>query len=146
MTPAQLTKWEHLVAKYGEVRICKHTWEWVHGDFLPVYLYQSVDRLTEYWTEWADGVGGFLSTRELTDGWGARWRRNNGGQRTECGRRKRVIDLVSVLSTRPNWNVQLALRFLEERSEGLYSPRKFCDWLKPDNVKAVLVAADKYCS
>ena len=145
MTPAQLKKWNALIAKYGEARVHQHAWDWVHGDFLPVYLYQSVDRLTDYWTEWAEGIGGYLPTRELTEVWGAKWRRNNGGQRTECGRRKKVIDLVTALSAKPNWDLHLALRFLEEKFEGLYSPRKFCDWLKPENVQAVLVSAATYC-
>ncbi len=145
MTPAQLTTWNSLIAKYGEAQVHKHTWDWVRGDFLPVYVYQSVDRLTDYWTEWAEGIGGYLPTRELTDIWGARWRRNNGGQRMECGRRKKVIDLVSALSTRPNWNVRLALRFLEEKYEVLHSPRQFSDWLTSENIKAVLIAAVTYC-
>ena len=81
----------------------------------------------------------------LTEVWGAKWRRNNGGQQTECGRQKKVIDLVTALSARPNWNVSLALRFLTEKYETRYTPRKFCDWLKPDNVQAVLVAAVTFC-
>ena len=145
MTPAQLTKWNYLTGKYGEGRVHKHSWEWIHGDFLPVYVYQSVNVITDYWTEWTEGMGGYLSTRELTEAWGAKWRRNNGGQRTECGRRKKVIDLVMELSTRSGWNVQLALRFLTDKYGELYTPRKFCDWLKPENVQVVLVAAVMYC-
>jgi len=145
MTPVQHARWDTLLTKFGEARVHKHQWEWIHGDFLPLYVYQSVDRLTDYWTEWAEGIGGFLSTREMTETWGPKWRRNNGGQRTECGRRKRVIDLVTTLAARPNWDVKKALRFLSEKYEDLYSPRKFCDWLKPDNVQAVLVAAVSSC-
>lgn len=145
MTPAQLSRWNYLLEKYGTARVHKHQWEWVHGDFLPFYVYQPVDCITDYWTEWADGMGSFLSARELTEVWGAKWRRNNGGQRTECGRRKRVVDLVIALSTKPNWDIKLALRFLKDKYEGLYTPRKFCDWLKSENVQAVLVAAVTYC-
>jgi len=145
MTPAQLTKWNSLIAKYGEVCVHKHAWDWVDGDFLPVYLYQSVSGLTDYWTEWMEGIGGYLPTRELTEVWGKKWRRNVPGQRTECGRRKRIIDLVSALSARPNWDVRLALRFLKENYGGLYSARNFSDWLKPENVQAVHVAAATYC-
>lgn len=146
MTPIQLSKWNSLIVKYGEARVYKHSWEWTHGDFLPFYVYQSVDRVTDYWTEWTEGIEGYLPTRELTEVWGAKWRRNNGGQRTECGRRKRVIDLMTTLSARPNWNINLAIRFLSEKYEKAYTPRKFCDWLKPENVQAVLVAAVTYCS
>lgn len=145
MTPAQLAKWKALTTKYGEARVYRHTWDWDQGDFLPVYVYQPANQLTDYWTEWTEGIGGYLSTRELTEGWGAKWRRNNGGMRTECGRRKRVTDLVIALAARPNWDVRLALRFLKEKYEVSYSPRKFSDWLKPDNVQAVLTAAGMYC-
>jgi hypothetical protein len=65
MTPAQLAKWNALLAKYGESHVHKHQWEWIHGDFL---IYQSVNRITDYWTEWSEGIGGFLPTREMTDG------------------------------------------------------------------------------
>jgi hypothetical protein len=71
MTPVQLTRWNRLLEKYGEARVHKHQWEWIHGEFLPFYLYQHVDCITGYWTEWADGIGGCLSTRELTEVWGA---------------------------------------------------------------------------
>lgn len=146
MTPVQLTRWNRLLEKYGEARVHKHQWEWIHGEFLPFYLYQPVDCITGYWTEWADGIGGCLSTRELTEVWGAKWRRNNGGQRTECGRRKKVVDLVIALAARPNWDTHLALRFLSEKYEMLYTPRKFCDWLNADHVQAVLVAASHIAS
>jgi len=145
MNAAQLAKWNALIVKYGEARVQKHQWEWVKGDFVPYYIYPSVDQITDYWTEWADGIGGFLSTRELTEAWSAKWRRNNGGQRTECGRRKRVTDLITVLSNRPNWNTNIALRFLKDKYEGLYTPRKFCDWLTAQNVQLVLVAAASFC-
>jgi len=49
------------------------------------------------------------------------------------------------LAARPNWNVQLALCFLSEKYEELYTPQKFCDWLKPANVQGVLVAVVSYC-
>ena len=145
MTPAQLARWNHLLMKYGDARVHKHQWEWLHGDFLPFYIYQPVERITDYWKEWADGMGGFLPTRELTEVWGAKWRRNNGGQRTECGQRKRVLDLTMALSARPNWDIKLALRFLAENYEPLFTPRKFSDWLVSGNVQAVLVAAVSYC-
>ncbi|KAH9178186.1 hypothetical protein EDB89DRAFT_1151070 [Lactarius sanguifluus] len=144
MTPPQLAKWNSLIVKYGEARVHKHEWDWVQGNFLPIYIYQSVNRLTDYWTEWMRGIGGHLSTRELTEAWGAKWRRNNGTLKTECSRRKKVIDLVTALSAKPNWDVCLALRFLE-KYEALYSPRKFCDWLNAENMQAVLVSAATYC-
>lgn len=145
MTPAQLAKWDPLLRKYGEAQVRMHQWEWARGEFLPFYVYQPVHKITDYWTEWTDGIGGFLPTRELTEVWGAKWRRNNGGQRTECGRRKRVVDLVTMLAAKPNWNVALATRFLSERYEPTFSPRKFCDWLVPGNILIVQAAALSYC-
>ena len=32
MTPAQLKKWNALIAKYGKARIHQHAWDWVHCD------------------------------------------------------------------------------------------------------------------
>jgi len=79
-------------------------------------------------------MGGFLPTRELTEVWGAKWRRNNGGQRTECGRRKRVVDLTMALSSQLNWDIKLVLQFLGEKYEPLFTSKKFSDWLISDNM------------
>jgi hypothetical protein len=49
------------------------------------------------------------------------------------------------LSARPNLDIKLALRFLAEKYEPLFTPRKFSDWLVSDNVQAVLVVAVSYC-
>jgi hypothetical protein len=122
MTPVQLIRWDALLVKYGQACVTKHQWEWIHGDFLPFYTYQPVNTITDYWIKWTEGIGGYLSTRELTEVWGAKWRRNNGGQQMECGRRKRVIDLVIALSGRPNWNVKLAIQFLSEKYKKAYTP------------------------
>jgi Transcriptional activator of glycolytic enzymes len=98
MTPAQLVRWNCLLTKYSEAHVHKHSWEWVQGNFIPFYVYQLVSRLTDYWTEWMEGISGFISMRELTEVWREKWRRNNGGQQTECGRLKKVIDLLTALS------------------------------------------------
>lgn len=143
MTSSQLLKWNELLVRFGDTRISNHQWEWKHGEFLPFYIYQPVDQFMDYWIEWTEGLGGCLSTRELTEMWGAKWRRNNGGQRTECGRRKKVTDLISVLSARPNWDVNLTLRFLSGKYH--LTPRKFSDWLTPANVLSVHAAAASYC-
>ena len=58
---------------------------------------------------------------------------------------KRVVDLTMALSARPNWDIILALQFLAEKYEPLFTPRKFSDWLVSDNVQAVLVVAVSYC-
>ena len=107
--PAQLVRWNYLLMTYGEAHFHKHSWEWDQGNFIPFYVYQPVSKLTHYWTKWIEGISGFILTRELTEVWGAKWRCNKGGQQTECGGQKKVINLVTALSTQPNWNVSLAL-------------------------------------
>jgi hypothetical protein len=64
--------------RYGAELFRKHAPEWVNGDWLPRYKYASADSIWEYWTEWKDGVGGYMSVEELTTTWGAKWRRNTG--------------------------------------------------------------------
>jgi hypothetical protein len=144
--PAKEEKWAQLTARFDESRLRQHVWEWVSKDkdWLPVYKYQPVTTISDIWVEWAEGVGGFLSVRDLTECWGARWRRNDAGQRTESSRRKKVIDLVTELSSKHLWDVNLALRFLHDLYEPTYKARSFCDYLTKENRKAVLCAAISY--
>jgi hypothetical protein len=144
-------KWAALLVKYGREKLDAHEWEWRNGDWLPRYRYQPVDAITDIWTEYVDGLNGCLSTRELKDRWGAKWRRNEGGLKTEAARRTKVVALVERLSAKPNWNVPLALRFLVEKYET--SPafvgkvRAFCDYLQKGGgagFQAVLGAAARY--
>lgn len=107
-----------------------------------------MNTICEIWEEWSIGLNGFLSTRELEEGWGAKWRRNNSGLKTENGRRKKVVQLVNELSQKQGWSTLLALRFLRDRYEGSFkTPRKFCDFLQAKgNVgyHEVIATADKY--
>jgi hypothetical protein len=114
--PALELKWAELTVRFNESQLRRHAWEWVgrDKDWLPIYRYQPVTTISDIWSEWAEGVSGFLSVRDLTERWGARWRRNDAGQRTEASRRKKVIDLVTELSSKHLWNVNLALRFLHD--------------------------------
>lgn len=147
--PAQEPKWAELTARFDVSQLQRHAWDWVSKDkdWLPIYKYQPVSSISDIWDEWAEGLHGFLSVRELTEHWGARWRRNDAGQRTESSRRKKVIDLVTDLSSKHLWDVNLALRFLKEKYEPSYKPRGFCDYLiKKENWNAVLVAASRYPS
>lgn len=101
---------------------------------MPRYTYQPVNTICELWEEWSKGLNGFLSTRELEEGWGAKWRRNHNGLKTENGRRKKVVALVTELSKKQGWNVALALRFLQDQYEASYkTPRKFCEYLQAKN-------------
>jgi hypothetical protein len=146
--PVQEQRWADLLARFDETQLRRHAWDWVakDKDWLPIYKYQPVTDISDIWVEWAEGVDGFLSVRDLTERWGARWRRNDAGQRTESSRRKKVIDLVTELSSKHLWNVNLTLRFLRDRYEPKYKARSFCDYLTKENKGAVLQAAMSYAS
>jgi hypothetical protein len=126
--PKQLAAITELESKYSTERMCRHQFEWVRSssesqvdEWLPVYSYwrppnkNSSPSIEEIWKEWAFGMDGHLSVRELTAGWSARWRRNNPAAKTEATRRKKVIMLIEKLSEKPNWSNELALRFLKDR-------------------------------
>ena len=143
--------WSALLRRYGRGRLDAHKWEWRDGDWLPHYRYQPIHTITELWTEHTEGLGGHLSTRELVERWGAKWRRNEGSLKTEGGRRAKVTTLIQELAAKPNWNVPLALRFVREKYENnpayLGRVRAFCDYLQKDHGaghRAVLEAAMNY--
>ena len=147
----QHSNWGALVAKYGEQRLRHHPlWSWEGERFLPRYTYQPVNTICEIWEEWSSGMNGFLSTRELEEGWGPKWRRNNNTSKTENGRRKKVVMLINELSQKQGWNVPLALRFLQDQYGASYkSPRKFCEYLQAKSnmgYHEAIAAANKYCT
>jgi hypothetical protein len=149
ITSLQHANWDNFVARYGEQRLRHHPmWAWEGQQFLPRYTFQPVNTICEILEEWSIGLNGFLSTRELEEGWGAKWRRNNSGLKTENGRRKKVVQLVNELSQKQGWTVVLALRFLRDRYEGSYkTPRKFCEFLQAKNnagYHEAVAAADVY--
>lgn len=126
----QLEKWKDLVLAYPESRLRQHSWEWRAEDWLPHYLYPEVTSITTIWEEWANGLDGYLSTRQLEERWGAKWRRNLPTLKTPHARRKKVVRLVQELSNRHRWDTKLALRFLREKYEPHFSARKFCEYLQ----------------
>ncbi|THH20826.1 hypothetical protein EW146_g575, partial [Bondarzewia mesenterica] len=123
-------KWNSLIAKYGEDRMRLHHCSWINGEWLPLYKYQAVMQISDIWTEWTIGLNGYLPVRDLDEGWGARWRRNNAGQKTEAGRRKKVVSLVIELSQKRNWTVTLALRFIQTKYELQFRARAFCEYIQ----------------
>jgi hypothetical protein len=136
-------KWRALTDRFEEVHLRRHQWEWVSKDnnWLPVYMYQPVNHITDIWTEWSTGIDGFLPTRDLTECWGARWRRNHAGQRTESSRRMKVVKLILELSSKHLWNTNLALRFLRDQYEQQFKARSFCDYLKVGANRALVMEA-----
>ncbi|THH17357.1 hypothetical protein EW146_g3440 [Bondarzewia mesenterica] len=137
-------KWNSLVAKYGEDRMRLHHCSWINGEWLPLYKYQAVMQISDIWTEWTIGLNGYLPVRDLDEGWGARWRRNNAGQKTEAGRQKKVVSLVTELSQKRNWTVTLALRFIQTKYEPQFRARAFCEYIQQKGgigYRAVVVAS-----
>lgn len=122
-------QWKTLTDKFDETRMQKHEWTY-DTDFLPIYRYQTVTRISDIWNEWSTGLNGYLAVRNLNEAWNARWRRGDRGQGTENCRRNRVVELIEKLAAKPKWNITLALRFLAERYEGSFTPRKFCDYIQ----------------
>ena len=130
------------MAKFGYHRLMKHKWEWVDGDYLPFYEFKCKPTILQVWTEWAEGWDGHLSVCELTEHWGASWRRNIGGKKTEFGRRKKVVDLIETLAKRTRWNLSRALRFIEDNYSGRFdSARKFHQFLSQGGEAEVLATA-----
>jgi hypothetical protein len=144
----QQADWDHLVQKYGDQHLQRHPmWNWEGERWLPRYTYQTVHTISDIWEEWSHGLNGYLSTRELEEEWGAKWRRNNSGLKTENGQRKKVVQLIGDLSQKQGWNVQLALRFIQDKYEGPFTPRKFCEYLQTKSnagYHEVLAAANVY--
>ena len=161
----QIKAIRNLLQKYGRDRVQKHQFEWITyssgsiaDEWLPLYTYKVGVSIWDMWEEWANGLDGHLSVCQLNDGWDARWRRNNSGQKTEAGRRKKFVELVEALAKKPNWNTALALRFLKEKypipspqQPYLKSIRAFIEHLQNKATgktafQAILLQSSSYCS
>ncbi|GBE80419.1 hypothetical protein SCP_0301340 [Sparassis crispa] len=105
-----LARRDELRQKYGEVVFQKHEpWVWKQGELLPCYRYQPVNAIVDVWTEWTewtDRLSGHISVRELTEKWGNCWHLNDARLKTEGGRCKKIIDLITELSQKPRWSIQ----------------------------------------
>lgn len=141
----QLIGIRELIKKFGSNKISKHQFEWVSSykttipdGWLPIYKYNTnVKTIRDIWTEFADGVDGQFSVRQLEDNWGARWRRNVHGQKTEATRRNVITNIITSLAQKPRWTVQLALEYLDYQYPiqpngpvHLRSPRSFITYLQ----------------
>ena len=154
-----------LLQKYGSDRVQTHQFQWmtypsgsIADEWLPMYTYKVGISIWDIWEEWINGLDGHLSVRQLNDGWDARWRRNNSGQKTEAGRRKMVVKLIEALASKPNWNTQLALRFLKQKypipsssRSYLKSTRAFIEHLQKKTTgreafQAILLESSSYCT
>jgi hypothetical protein len=146
VTTSQQSTWAALNETFG-TRMSSHEWDWEDGDYLPRYEYQPVSRIMDVWTEWASGLNGYISVRDLTERWGPKWRRNVARRKTESARRKVIVDLICELSKKPNWDLPLALRFLQQKYEPTFKARAFSEFLTKGNragFQDVLKAAKGY--
>jgi hypothetical protein len=160
----QLAAITDLEAKYSVEGMSHHQFEWSRStseghedEWLPIYMYwrplskNTSPSVEEIWREWAFGLDGCLSVSELTAGWGARWRRNNSASKTEATRRKKIIALIETLAKKPNWNSELALRFLKDRYpiptrtvSHLKTTRAFIDHLQKNGMEEILSNSSSY--
>ncbi|KAK7056117.1 hypothetical protein R3P38DRAFT_1377096 [Favolaschia claudopus] len=151
-TAAQISAWNVLALKYSDQRLRRHQWDWVEktSSFLPRYTFPRVLKITDIWTEWIEGIGGFLSVRDMNDTWAARWRTGTQTLKNEYGRRKKVIDLINRLAEKPNWNIELALRFIrevyEQDTKTFPTVRSFCDYLQSTKRNASVDILDRSCT
>jgi hypothetical protein len=148
ITESKHLKWAAITQKFNQ-QAGTHEWDWEDGDYLPRYEYQPITCITDVWTEWASGLNGYIPVRDLTERWGARWRRNLPRRKTEGVRRKAIVDLVGELLKRPHWDVALVLRFLKDKYEPTFKPRAFSEHLTKNQrsgFHAVLQAAQSYPS
>ena len=138
----QQSSWDLLVARFGEFKLRNHTPEWVESatTWLPFYRFQPAMKIIDIWKEYDEGVGGFLSVRDLNAMWGAKWRRNIAGLKTEAARRNKVVELVEKLAKQPHWDVAHALRFIQDRYQGKMTPRAFCDFLQANRGAGIISA------
>ncbi|KAJ7168642.1 hypothetical protein C8R46DRAFT_1033850 [Mycena filopes] len=133
---SQTAAWNLLALTYTDVGLDRKS-----NSFLPHYTFQPVPKITDIWTEWAAGLNGYLSVRELNEGWNAKWKHDLQRIKSEYSRRKKVIDLIERLRSKPNWNLELALRFIRETYETpgsqFKTTRSFCDYLQSSKTGGV---------
>ncbi|KAJ7749846.1 hypothetical protein DFH07DRAFT_961631 [Mycena maculata] len=147
----QTAAWNLLSLRYTDARLRRHTWDWIEAmnSFLPKYDFQPVKKITDIWTEWATGLNGFLSIRELEEGWNSRWKRDSRKIKSEWSRRSKVIKLIEGLQKKPNWNLELALRFIRETYEmdrQFNTVRKFCDYIQSSKTGGLDAVFTKSCT
>lgn len=136
-------------------RLIKHEFEWdtKYEEWLPRFARfwspPGNKKLTieDVWRENKFGIEGHFSVQELNARWDARWRRNLKPIKTEYSRRNKVILLLEKLCAKPNWNTEIAFRFLHEKFPAqAISARTLADFLIPQEkvMNNILEAASSY--
>ena len=83
----------------------------------------------------------------MTERWGPKWHRNVAHRKTESACHKVIMDLIHQLSKKPNWNLPLTLRFLQQKYEPTFKAHAFSEFLMKGNharFQEVLKAAKCY--
>ena len=97
--------------------------------------------------EWASGLNGYIPVRDMTERWGPKWHQNVACRKTENAHHKVIVDLICQLSKKPNWDLPLALRFLQQKYEPTFKACAFSKLLTKGNragFQEVLKAAKGY--
>ncbi|KAJ8456623.1 hypothetical protein ONZ45_g18649 [Pleurotus djamor] len=143
----QLDSLEQLESKLPVERLCRHIFRWVrkpkNSEWLPQYKWWIPEKpntsptVRDIWTEYADGMDGQLSIRQLNSVWMARWKGNEGKMKAQGSRRQKVINLIEALVAENTWESTRALAFLEDQYpiptheiEYLKTTRAFIDALQ----------------
>jgi hypothetical protein len=132
--------------------IARHQFEWEEKqkDWLPEFNHfwspvTGTLTIEDIWRENRFGIDGMFSIQEMTSRWGARWKRNTQALKTEASRRNKVIKLIEVLSSKPNWNTDLAFRFLNDQSPlQTKSARAFSDYLNKTTTAEIIKTSALY--
>ena len=132
-------KWNQISNKIVQDKLARHQWEWLGGNWVPHYTYQTVYTIMDVWTEWAEGLNGYISVRELTEIWGVKWRRNIAYLKTENTRRRKIVDLINTLSGKQGWNLNMTQKFLSEQYDSKYTARTFSEYMKKEENKAAVM-------
>jgi hypothetical protein len=98
------------------------------GEYVPVYTWPVLFSIVEGWEEWNEGRHGQLPLKVIENRWSSRWRNSSSSTKTSWNRRKKVIDLISTLAVKTDWDEDTLARWL-----GVEFPRvthrRFYDWL-----------------
>lgn len=108
---------EELSAKYG-ARIDRASFTWdvkvgKGGDWVPVYSFPKLVVVKECWTEYTEGLGGHLPTRELELRWKTGWRKGatNG---TYWRQRLKVVGIYKAVKRVRRWSDAVTLHFFQQ--------------------------------
>jgi len=139
-----------LEAKVSVEKLQWHEFLWVNNAWLPHITEfwkpspTTMPSYDELWQEYDTGIGNRLSLCQLTNIWGARWKRNIASLKVEGSRRLKFVTLVEGLCKKVNgWTPENALEYLNRtypidssstNRTTFRSSQAFMDWLQKKGV------------